>query len=134
MNKYVQFLREDALTSLEKALPAAGASAYTDWIDLGGAGILGQVEFQISNEAVPSLADAKTLTLVLEHSADKATVVTHTDVAALVSTGAGGAGAVAASSQFKLPSTTRRYIRAKATVQAAGGDNTAKKFFLKAKF
>lgn len=59
-----------------------------------------------------SLVDDKDLTLTLEHSADGESFETLADFAAPVSTGADSAGAAAASSQDKLPSTCERYIRA----------------------
>lgn len=134
MNPYAPFTREDQLTNKFKALPAASASAVTDSLDLGGAGILGKVEFEFGHEALPALVDSKTVTLTIQDSADNVTFSTVFDVAALLSMGAGGNGTDPAFSTVKLPSTTKRYIRARASVTAAGGDNTAKKFYLKAKY
>lgn len=126
---------EDAKYVAEKALPAAGATAYTDALDLVGENFVAEnIEFILGAEATPSLVDTKIITYSVEQSADNATWAAHPDVASVVKTGAGGAGATAFSSRFRLPSTTKRYIRGKAVVEAAGGSNVAKKFRLKAKF
>lgn len=125
--------REDKAVNLSKALPAAAATAYTDALYVGN-GRLNDYEFEIGHEAVPSLADAKTVTIKLQDSADGVTFADVAVLASLVSTGAGGAGAAANAVRVSLPSTVRNYIRASATVLAAGGDNTAKDFYLKGKF
>lgn len=126
---------EDAAYVAEKALPAASATAYTDALDLKGEKFLAEdIEFVLYAEATPSLVDTKTVTYSVEQSDDGVTFAAHPDVASVVKTGAGGVGATAFTSRFKLPSGSKRYIRGKAVVLAAGGDNTAKKFGLKAKF
>lgn len=120
-----------------KALPAAGASATSDWIDLGTAtpGVtLEHVDFVMAVGATPNLADAKTVTLEIEDSADEASSALVAALDALVVTGAGGVGAAAAERRVKLPPGVRRFIRLKATVEAVGGDNTAVEAELKALF
>jgi hypothetical protein len=124
---------EDAKVSAELALPAAAATATTAAVKV----TKGAENFQVvfGHEVVPSLADTKTLTLTLQDSAN------GTDgwaaipaLATVVSTGAGGAGAAAKSSKVTLPATTKAYVRVSAAVEAAGGNNTAKKFYVKGKF
>lgn len=118
----------DANLTKTKALPAAGASNASASIDLGST-VLGpaadNIEVLISLPATPSLADTKSVTLTLKDSADDSTFAAITGVSTLVVTGAGGAGASASSRQIRLPSTTRRYLRLDAAVEASGGDNTA---------
>lgn len=119
-----------------KALPAAAASAVTDVVDLG-APELGPVganlEVQLSVEATPSLVDDKTITFTFEDSADNSSYAQIVGSPTYVVTGAGGAGAAAAAWSFNLPSHTRRYLKAKATVLIGGGSNIAKYFTLKFK-
>lgn len=117
-----------------KALPAAAAANAGDSIDLGQItlGPLADIlEAILSIEALPSLVDAKTVILTISDSADNASFTAIPSLATLVLTGAGGVGAGAAERRFKLPPSTRQYIRAEAAVLTAGGDNTAKKYTLK---
>ncbi len=126
---------EDENFYVEKAVAAAAATAYTDSLDLVGEKFFAEnIEFIVGHEALPDLVDDKTLTLSLEQSDDNVTFEAHADVAALVTTGVDTPGADAAHSRFRLPSGTKRYIRAKGVTLAAAGDNTAAKFYLKAKF
>jgi len=115
-------------------LPAAAASVGTASINfesttLGPAA--DDIEGLISIDATPSLVDAKTVILTVEDSADDSSFTTIAGVGSLTVTGAGGAGAAAASQRFKFPPATRQYVRAKAAVLTAGGDNTAVSFYLK---
>lgn len=119
--------RRDAsfLTSL--TLPAAGANANSDSIDLEAVapGVTAEsIEVEIAHPALASLANDKDLTIHLEDSADDSTFADISELASVVSTGAGGAGAAAKTVTLKLPSDVRRYIRINAAVEADGGDNT----------
>jgi hypothetical protein len=109
------------------ALPAAGADTATAGIDLG------QVppnEFRFEIElvlpALPSLADTKKVTVTLEDSADGSVFAAVVGLATLEVTGAGGAGAAAVTRRVRPPAHLRRYLRAKAAVEAAGGNSTDK--------
>ena len=109
------------------ALPAAGADTATAGIDLG------QVppnEFRFEIElvlpALPDLADTKKTTVTLEDSEDGSAFAPVVGLAALEVTGAGGAGAAAVTRRVRPPAHLRRYLRAKAAVEAAGGDSTDK--------
>lgn len=112
-----------------KALPAAGATNYSDSIDLSdkAPGIQHESkQIEVAIPALPSLADAKTYTATLQDSADDSTFADVAPLASIILTGAGGAGASAKTQLFPLPKDLRRYIRVKSVVQSAGGDNTAK--------
>lgn len=111
-----------------KALPAAAATNYSDAIDLldSAPGIKTRnAEIEVVLPATPSLVDAKTVTLTLQDSADGSSFAAIPTLAAIVATGASGAGAGAITRLFKLPETVRRYIRLKQDMLTAGGDNTA---------
>jgi hypothetical protein len=109
------------------ALPAAGADITTTALDLG------QVppnEFRFEIElvlpALPSLVDTKKVTITLEDSADGSAYAPVVGLATLEVTGAGGAGAAAVTRRVRPPAHLRRYLRAKAAVEAAGGNSTDK--------
>ncbi len=117
-----------------KALPAAGATASTDVVDLGStnpAAVPVPLEIQIDVPALPSLADTKNATFDLQDcdTAD-GTFATVECTGNMVRTGAGGAGSAAKVWRFMLPLNVRRYIKVKCTVDAVGGNNTAKSFTL----
>lgn len=117
-----------------KALPAAAAANYTTSIDLGQTTLgpaADDIEVLVEIEATPALVDAKTITLTLKDSADDSTFTAIPTLATVVQTGASSAGAAANSVRFKLPPSTRRYLRLDAAVLTAGGDNTAKSYTLK---
>lgn len=107
------------------ALPAAGASAVTGGIDLGTGPHVGLIEGRLSLPATPALVDTKTISVTIEDSADNITFAAVPELSALVITGAGGVGAAAALRDFRFPGGVRRYVRASAAVQAAGGSNVA---------
>lgn len=116
----------DAQLVVTKALPNGAASVTTDGFDLGHGttgDFLANCELVISAPAlvVGDLADAATMTYIVQHDTDAAfgTVATLIDNA-LVQTGAGGAGAAAATATIRLPSTTKRHVRVKATNSGAG--------------
>jgi len=117
---------KDFNLTVTTALPAAAANADSDSIDMGSAGsaALESIELEISIPATPDLTDDDTITLTVQDSADDSTFATVTELEPLVVTGAGGAGAAAASIKYRLPSSTRRYINVNAAVLTGGGDNT----------
>lgn len=124
----------DANLTKTKALPAAAAANATDSIDLGQTTLgpaADHIEVEISIPTTPALVDDKTITLTLKDSADDSTFAAIPAIATLVQTGASSAGAAAASRRFKLPPSTRRYLRLDAAVLTAGGDNTAVSYTLK---
>jgi len=116
------------------ALPAAAATANGASINLE-TDTLGpfadDIEATISIDAVPNLVDAKTIIVTVQDSADNSSFAAIAGVGTLTVTGASGTGAAAAVQRFKFPPATRQYVRASAAVLTAGGDNTAKNFYLK---
>lgn len=122
--------RRDAALTVTKACPAAGANHNTATIDLKSttAGAFADsVEVEIVIPALPSLVEAKTLTVKLQDSADDSTYADIPELAAFVVTGrASNAGSAAATRVIRLPSSAKRYLQANLAVAADGGDNTAK--------
>lgn len=114
----------DALLSVSKALPNGAANVVSDPIDLGNGprgDFVAPGELLLSAPAVTTgeLANAATITYDLEQSLDNSSWAVL-EAGVLVQTGAGGAGAVAASRRFKPPTTVSRYVRFKATNSGAG--------------
>jgi len=135
----VGFLMKDALLKQTKALPTAAAgSTSTTGIDLGEStrgDFLADVEFLLSAPALTTtmLPDTKTATYIIEHDTDSAfgTAATLIDKA-IVQTGAAGAGAAAATYRFRLPTTVKRYVRAKCTLGANTTDSSTLSMTLEA--
>lgn len=133
----MSFLMKDANLKVTKVLPAGALTVTSDAIDLMTStrgDFLADVEFLLSAPAltVGQLADASTVTYSIEHDTDSAFGTVATLFAsALVQTGAGGAGAAAATYRFRLPTTVKRYIRAKA-VKTGAADASAASLTLEA--
>ena len=129
---------QDAELIKTKALPAAGAAASCDAIDLGAQSgrqsFVAPVEFEVSVPATPDLVEAKTIIIDIQTDNDAAFGSAKTVIDNIITvTGAAlAAGGAAASQKFRLPTDAERYVRATATVLADGGDNTAVSFTLKA--
>ena len=81
---------------------------------------------ELSLPALPSLADGKSVTVTLKDSEDDVTFAAIAALATLEVTGGGGDGSAEVLRKVRLPSNTRRYLRADVAVDADGGDNTAK--------
>lgn len=126
-NEFVRNQR-DVNFAVVKALPAANANHNTGTIDLQQV-VGGQIEnvaFEVVIPALPSLADAKALTVKVQDSADDST---YADIDPLISTsvvGVSTSGSAAKTVRFRLPPTAKRYIQLNLAVAASGGDNTAK--------
>ena len=131
---------QDAELIEAKALPAAGATAYTDGMDLGEQSgrqdFVAQVEFEISIPATPALVEAKTIIVDIQTDNDVAFGSPKTVIDNIITvTGAAlAAGGAAASQRFRLPTDCERYLRAGATIPGDGGSNIAVDFTLKALF
>jgi hypothetical protein len=122
---------KDAQLIKTLALPAAGASAFTEALDLlQGPDQEAHFEVELTLPDLPSLADAKSVTMTLKDSEDGVTFNPVAALAPLTVTGAGGNGSAAVTRKLRIPSDTKRYLRADVAVEAAGGDNTAKAFTL----
>ncbi len=109
----------DADLKATKALPAAGATADSDGIDLGQAvgGRLGDVIVEFSLPALAAHTDAaESVTLTLLDSADDETyAVCNPSVVATV-IGVVTDGSAAYQARFRLPLNVRRYIAVRAAV------------------
>jgi hypothetical protein len=117
---------KDVQLKVTKALPNGAASTTSDGFDLGH-GTRGDVvagfELKITAPALGAtpLPDSKTMIFIIEHDTASGfgTVATLLD-RVIIQTGAGGAGAAAATKIVKLPVDTNRYVRVKATGSASG--------------
>lgn len=117
---------KDALLKVTRALPSGAATVNSTGIDLESsprANNLGlEVEISAPGVTTGMLGDAATLRYKLQHDTDAAfgtaTDIYGTDV--LQQTGAGGAGAAAATKRVGLPSDCKRYIRLVVTKSATG--------------
>lgn len=117
---------KDAVLEVTKALPNGAAAVNSAGIDLGVAAsdlLLAECELVIEAPALATadLPDAQTMTYKVQHDTDSA-FGTAVDLfpSAIVQTGAGGAGAAAATKRLRLPSDVKRYIRVVATNSGAG--------------
>lgn len=118
---------QDAALQAVIALPAAGATAVTEGIDLGQT-IGGEIEglnVVVEIPVTTTLVDSKAITITLKDSADNISFTALAGLAALAVTGVTSNGSVAFEQRLRLPTATRRYIRAEAAIPADGGDNTA---------
>lgn len=126
-NEHVRNLT-DADKVVTKALPAAAANHNTDALDTEQTvgGILENIAFEVVIPALPSLADAKSLTVKVQDSADNSSFADLDPLISTTVTGASSAGSAAKTVRFRLPPSARRYIALNLAVAASGGDNTAK--------
>jgi hypothetical protein len=122
---------KDAQLTRSKTLPGAGGTGSTTSIDLL-ATVQEECHFEVEVilPALPNLAADKSVTITLEDSADSLSFAAIPGLAPLKVTGAVGGGGSAASQRVRLPSVARRFLRATAAVEAAGGNNTAVSFSL----
>jgi hypothetical protein len=110
------------------ALPAAAAANNTASVNLGSktlGPVADFVELEIFIGATAALVDTKTITLTVKDSADDSSFAAVPSLATLVQTGAGGAGAAAATRRVRLPGSTRQFLRVDAAVESGGGSNVA---------
>ena len=122
---------KDALLKVTIALPNGAATVYSAGIDLGHGSrgdFLANAEVKISAPALTTTQqpNAKTLTYTIQHD-DDAAFGTVADLypGVLVQTGAGGAGAAAATFTARLPVDVKRYVRVKAVGSATGDASAA---------
>lgn len=120
------FAVRDNLLKVTKALPNGAASIVSDAFHLGHSAtgtFLTPCELVLEAPAlaVGELANGATMTYELEHDTDPAFgTATTFDRQVIVQTGAGGAGAAAATKRVRLPTDVKPYVRVKATNSAAG--------------
>ncbi|EFX60313.1 hypothetical protein DAPPUDRAFT_343453 [Daphnia pulex] len=115
-------MKDALLVSTLAALPVGAASVTGNGVDLGhtapGGQCLAQGEFLIEAPALPTgqLPDTKTITYDVIESVNSDMSSPVTVVAGIiVQTGAGGAGAAAATKRFRPATDAKRYYALKAT-------------------
>lgn len=121
-------LIRDAILVVTRTLPAADANNDSTSIDLGDVTpvLHGQNhELSLEMPATPNLANATTVIVKVEDSADNSSFNPVAGVATLIVTGAGGVGAAALTRVVRLPSNVRRHIRVNVATLVGAGDNTA---------
>jgi hypothetical protein len=133
MTTPANFNVRDALLIKSDVLPAAASTTKNGTaLDLGNAltargARLADCELLLSAPALTTtmLPDTKTMTYSIESSVDSAFTSPITLAGScIVQTGAGGAGAAAATFRLKVPSDCARYIRAKAVSGANVTDSS----------
>lgn len=120
------FDRKDAKLIKETALPAAGASASSEIIDAWAA--VRNAEIALEIPALANLANGKKATVKIQESADGSTFADAPWAASLSLTGATSGGSAQSELRIGIPSTAKRFLKAVASVEADGGNNTAAKF------
>lgn len=133
---------KDATLIETKAWPAAGATAYTDSIDLKHVsstyGLTGvpnpNVEFKIELPVSTALVSTKYARATMQHSTDDSSFTDVTTAHYWGQTGATGNGAVAVTAYWKPGADTNRYIRLKLEVESGGGTLTGDTVTLSAVF
>lgn len=130
----VGFLLGDAVLKATKTLPgAASTTVNSAGLDLeeGTRGdFLANAEILISAPALTTtiLPDTRTMTYSLYHDTDSAfgtETLVYGSTGQILQTGAGGAGAAAATFRGRLPTNVKRYIRLKITSGASTTDGSA---------
>jgi hypothetical protein len=120
---------KDANLHLEKYLPAAAATNYSDSLDLGSASpgmSVEDTELRVTIPALPNNTDSsKTTTLTLQDSADDSSFADVDPLHQIQIAGVASTGSAAATKRLRLPSTIRRYVRFAQAVPSGAGDNTA---------
>lgn len=122
------FNRRDTEFITTKALPASAGSVNAAGFDVRPSGdLVADCEMLISAPALTTteLPDTETMSYKVEDSADNITFALVAD-SVLVQTGAGAAGAVAATQRFRFPTDVKRYVRVTATGSTNIGDCSGK--------
>lgn len=127
----------DSQLVITKALPNGAANVTSAGIDTGKSDALGyqagSFEFQLDAPALTPAEqpDVKTMTYdVIQSDNSDMSSPAALYPSVIIQTGASGAGAVAVSFKFRIPSNAKRYIAVKAT-GSAPGDASGKSFTLK---
>lgn len=119
---------KDANLIKTKALPNGATTVYSDPLDIGrktsAGNALAEVELLIEAPALSTteLPDGQTMKYNVQACAlsDFSSGAYYVAKEVLVQTGAGGAGAAAASARFRLPSDCVRYVRVAAVNSGTG--------------
>jgi hypothetical protein len=115
----------DSEKLVTRALPAQNTNVNSASIDFGTPPAPEAMELRVSVPATPLLANAQTITVTFQDSADNSSFAAIPELATLVITGGGGVGAAAAVRDVNLPASARRYVRVNIAASATAGDNTA---------
>ena len=111
-----------------KYLPAAAATNYTDGFDLGAVAPAAEPNLFEVELVIPAMANhtdsSKTITHTLQDSADGITYANVDPLIQAQTPGVTSTGSAGRTLLFRVPSTTRRYIRIAQTVPSADGDVT----------
>lgn len=123
----------DKKLTVTTALPNGAASVTGTAIDLESTSeFVADVEFELYVPAltVTQLANTQTITYIVQTCAESG-FSSPTDLIAVLGlqTGAGGVGDAAIRKRFRLPTTTLRYVRMKATKAGASDASTASMIF-----
>jgi hypothetical protein len=131
---------DDASVKITRALANANETVASTGIDLGNSAkgdFVAACELEIAAPALTTgeLADAKTQKYDVFHDV-KSDFSTETKLFedVIVQTGAGGAGAAAATVALRLPVDVKQFLRVKITGEAAGGDASAKQATIRLRF
>ena len=115
---------KDALATVSKALPAAGANNDTDEINIGGEGPHREgLKLLVEVPETPALVDTETITFTLQDGATGATATSNPGQTYTI-TGVNTPGADAVDFYFDIPQGAGEYILVNQAVSASGGDNT----------
>lgn len=123
----------DTALKITRALPAQNTTVTSSSIELG-AGLPEPIQAQVIIPATPVLADGQTITVTLHDSADDSSFAAIPELATLVVTGAGGAGAAAATRTVYLPPSVRKFVRLSIAASATAGANTGVSAILQLRF
>jgi len=127
-----QIRNRDASLKITRALPADDTAVLSDPIDTGKSTSLGaqvaNIDYELAAPALATgqLADTKTMTYDVVHG-DAADLSDAVDLypGFIVQTGAGGAGAAAATKLFRIPSDAKQYVGFRVTPSAAADASAA---------
>lgn len=122
----INHTRKDALLTKAIAMPAAGASANTEGIDILQSGGLDNIALVVGVPDLPNLVASKKVTVKFQGASDG--VSAWSDVASagtLSLAGAAGGGTTGTELRVRCPFDCPQFVRATVSVEAAGGDNTS---------
>ena len=123
--------RRDRLLTRAITLPNGANTTNSTGVDLGESALsqfVADAEVLVTAPALTTgqLGDTQTITYSLRHS-NNANLSGDVELAAnlIVQTGAGGAGAAAATRRFRMPTDVRRYVFLRAVKTGASNASTA---------
>lgn len=123
--------RLDALTTVTKALPAAGTSTNSATIDLGKVpdSAVEHVELIVNIPATTTLVATNAISIKVQDSADNSSFADVVGLGTQTVVGKSGNGSDATTLRWKLvPTGIRRYVQVNVAIPSTGGNNTATSF------